>query len=211
MIKKLTVIFTALLFLLTVGCGSAQNMTEAPRYRFVELKKLDMPNETVQKAFDTWSLFRDSGQFSPGELSKKPHSLLMMFRTYCDSTGQPVPYTEGGETWIDAAAVEQFAAEFFGIPAQELRENAAEQKGYYYEGKGYCDPDDLGVTLTPLADAALLGYEEKDADIFIMTVCLCLQDPETGEPMEYANTPMAVTVDLSTGRPVFLSALPTEL
>ena len=92
-----------------------------------------------------------------------------------------------------------------------LQEKAAKVPGYYDADHGFCDVYDIGIELTPIVDASLVGYSENEDGTFTMVVVLQVIHPGTNEPSEFGNDPLEVVVDMRSGHPVFLSAMRKEL
>ena len=185
-------------------------MVEQPRYRYDELNVLEIPNEQVQEAFDVWVSFRDSAVFRKTS-SLTITDLIRMLHYHCVNTGVETPYNDATRKWIWADALEQFAEWNFGVTPEMLQEKAAKVPGYYDADHGFCDVYDIGIELTPIVDASLVGYSENEDGTFTMVVVLQVIHPGTNEPSEFGNDPLEVVVDMRSGHPVFLSAMRKEL
>lgn len=185
-------------------------MVEQPRYRYDELNVLEIPNEQVQEAFDVWVSFRDSAVFRKTS-SLTITDLIQMLHYHCVNTGVETPYSDATRKWIRADALEQFAEWYFGVTPEMLQEKANNTPGSYDTGHGYCDVNAIGIELTPIVDASLVGYSENEDGTFTMVVVLQVIHPGTNEPSEFGNDPLEVVVDMRSGHPVFLSAMRKEL
>ena len=127
------------------------------------------------------------------------------------NTGVETPYSDATRKWIRADALEQFAEWYFGVTPEMLQEKANNTPGSYDAGHGYCDVNAIGIELTPIVDASLVGYSENEDGTFTMVVVLQVIHPGTNEPSEFGNDPLEVVVDMRSGHPVFLSAKIKEL
>lgn len=185
---------------------NTSEMVEQTRYRYDELNALEIPNEQVQEAFDTWVSFRDSACFRKTS-SLTVTDLIRMLHYHCIYTGAKIPYSDATNTWVRADALEEFAKWYFGVTPEMLQEKASKVSGCYDVDRGYCDVYNDGIELTPIVDAVLTGYSENEDGTFTMEVVLQVIAPGTNEPSEYGNDPMVVNVDTSSGHPVFLTGM----
>lgn len=189
---------------------NTSEMVEQTRYRYDELSVLEMPNEQVQEAFDTWVSFRDSIYFWDTS-SISTSSLVEALRYYCMDQGLDIPYTDSTNTWIKADALERFAEWYFGLDSDSLRKDSENEPGSYERQKGYRNIYSRGNDITPTAKAALTGYKENADGTFEMEVTLLPIAPLTGEAAEYCNPPMEVVVDMHSGHPVFLMGMVKDI
>ena len=185
---------------------NTSEMVEQTRDRYDELNALEIPNEQVQEAFDTWVSFRDSACFRKTS-SLTVTDLIRMLHYHCIYTGAKIPYSDATNTWVRADALEEFAKWYFEVTPEMLQEKASKVSGCYDVGRGYCDVYNDGIELTPIVDAVLTGYSENEDGTFTMEVVLQVIAPGTNEPSEYGNDPMVVNVDTSSGHPVFLTGM----
>ena len=184
--------------------------TTQPRFRYDDLSVISAPNDDIQQALGIWMSFCDSGQFVSTQ-SLKISTLARMFRHMCRSNGCEMVYSDNSDTWIPAEAMERFAEYYFGISAEALRAKAESEPDSYDAEKGYRDIYGGGTWFAPAIKSALTECTQNADGTYTMEVYLLSADPQTGETAEYCNAPMLVTVDLSSGHPVFLSARAKDL
>lgn len=184
--------------------------TTQPRFRYDDLSIIPAPNDDMQQALEIWVSFCDSGQFVSTR-SIKISTLVQMFRHMCRSNGCEVVYSDTADTWIPTEAIERFAEYYFGISAEALREKAGSEPDSYDVENGYRDIHGKETLFAPAVKYALTECTKNADGSYTMEVYLLATDPQTGEAAEYCNTPMLVTVDLSGGHPVFLSARAKDL
>ena len=184
--------------------------TTQPRFRYDDLSIIPVPNDGIQQALEVWTSFCDSGQFV-NTRSLKISTLVQMFRHMCRSNGCEAVYSDASDTWIPAEALERFAEYYFGISAETLRTKAESESDSYDAEKGYRNIHGQGILYAPVVKSALTECAQNADGTYTMEVYLLAADPQTGEAAEHCNTPMLVTVDLSGGHPVFLSARVKDL
>lgn len=134
---------------------NTSEMVEQTRYRYDELNALEIPNEQVQEAFDTWVSFRDSACFRKTS-SLTVTDLIRMLHYHCIYTGAKIPYSDATNTWVRADALEEFAKWYFEVTPEMLQEKASKVSGCYDVDRGYCDVYNDGIELTPIVDAVLV-------------------------------------------------------
>ena len=99
----------------------------------------------------------------------------------------------------------------YQISAEALRAKAESEPDSYDAENGYRDIHGKETWFAPAVRYALTECTKNADGSYTMEVYLLAADPQTGEAAEYCNTPMLVTVDLSGGHPVFLSARAKDL
>ena len=180
--------------------GAVKKLLFKPVERGNLVPAIEVPNDSVQMAMDRWM---DLGFGMMGIDREQP--TVQIIRSYCQACraqgAEPVTRESEGKTWLDAALVEAFAKETFGIEPETLRAAAAAWNPVgYREDAGYLIPE-----ITASAEKIiLLDYIPLTDTAFQMEIGIRYA---ADRPFE---VPLMVTVDMSSGTPVFTRAEPAN-
>lgn len=164
--------------------------------------------EKAEAALETWKQMGGAPAFTGEEMNSATAARLYL--QYCMTTGREINYTDPAQSWMEPGPVDAFVSEYFGLSAEELRENDAKhpELKLFDEELGYTVP--VNRAGTP-ANIKLISAERLGADRIALLLEYEYVTPTqlAGSGQEVIRDRMLLTVDVSANGTKYVSCVET--